>query len=454
MATNRKTSSSLKVGILTVTALIILIFTVLWIKGRSLSSGERIEVVFHDINGIRAGSGVQMMGLRIGQIEEIIPVVDGKDSHVKIRFVITEKDVKIPHASTISIQQSGLIGEQFLEVMPPKVNYIYAETSSTSTKLKEDQDVYMVLSGDLKRIGRIDSAVVIPTNVTPLEYRSKFKTRNALKIGYIIDMPGLILDNENISAVVNGNDLRLEVKNGAKMEAPVTDSPYTVIEPMRISDFLELQYKAAHSLTSMNERVMEILSDELVSDIRESVVNINDLTKKATTTIDKAMALIDSSRDELDVILKQTSILTRKLNVLSDNINGVVGDKEVQDDLHSAIKSVGQFANNMNKIIDTPETKEMMNNLNEISRNLADISCYVNEFAGDEKLQKDLKESISNINSAVKEVNENLQKVNSASDEEALSINNAVSDAIVTTRNLKKFSEKLNKRFLIFRLLF
>ena len=98
MASNRKVSSSLKVGILTVTALIILIFTVLWIKGRSLSSGERIEVIFHDINGIRAGSGVQMMGLRIGQIEEIIPVVDGKDSHVKVKFVITEKGVKIPHA--------------------------------------------------------------------------------------------------------------------------------------------------------------------------------------------------------------------------------------------------------------------------------------------------------------------------------------------------------------------
>lgn len=454
MAVNRKTSSSLKVGILTITALIILIFTVLWIKGRSLSSGERIEVLFHDINGIRAGSGVQMMGLRIGQIEEIIPVVDGKDSHVKIRFVITEKDVKIPHASTISIQQSGLIGEQFLEVMPPKVNYIYLETQKTSTDIQDEQDIYMVLSGEFQRIGKVEIANVIPTSAAPLEYKTKFKTKNALKVGYTIDMPGLILDNENLNAKVVNGKLVFETKNGAKLEAPVTDSPYTVIEPMRISDFLELQYKAAHSLTSMNERVMEILSDDFVTDIRESVDNINDLTKKATTTIDKAMALIDSSRDELDVILKQTSILTRKLTGLSDNINNIISDKQVQQDLYGAIKSVGRFADNMNKIVETPETKEMMNNLNEISRNLADISCYVSEFTGDEKLQRDLKESISNINNAMKEVNENLKKVNSVSKDEQLSINNAVTDAIVTTRNLKKFSEKLNKRFLIFRLMF
>ena len=36
-----KMSPSFKVGILTLVALIILLFTVLWIKGRSFSSAER-----------------------------------------------------------------------------------------------------------------------------------------------------------------------------------------------------------------------------------------------------------------------------------------------------------------------------------------------------------------------------------------------------------------------------
>ena len=454
MASNRKVSSSLKVGILTITALIILIFTVLWIKGRSLSTGERIEVVFHDVNGIRAGSGVQMMGLRIGQIEEIIPVIDGKDSHVKIKFVITENDVKIPKASTISIQQSGLIGEQFLEVMPPKVNYIYVETDKSYTNLKDEQDIYMTLSDKKERIGKVDHAVVVPTNSAPLEYRTKFKTQNTLKIGYIIDMPGLILDNENLTAEIVNSELNFKLKNGDKLELPSVNSPYTVIEPMRISDFLELQYRAAHSLASMNDRVMEILSDELVEDIRESVNNVNELTKKATTTIDKANALLDSSKDEIAVILKQTDILTKKLAVLSDNLNDVVGDKEAKKSLYSTIKSVGRLADNVNKVMENPETAEMIDDLAEISRNLADISCYVNEFAGDEQLKTNLKETIQGMNNAIKEVNENLKNANKMSKDEELSVNNAVADAVVTTRNLRKFSEKLNKRFLLFRLMF
>ena len=44
MNKKKKYSSALKVGILTLTAISILIFTVLWVKGRSLSGGERIDI--------------------------------------------------------------------------------------------------------------------------------------------------------------------------------------------------------------------------------------------------------------------------------------------------------------------------------------------------------------------------------------------------------------------------
>src|SRR5574344_1988677 len=118
-------SSSFKVGILTITAIVILLFTVMWVKGRTISAGERITVQFKDVNGMRAGSGVQMMGFRIGQVEEITPIIKNTDSYVDVKFVITEPNISIPNASSISIQQSGIIGEQFLEITPPKINYIY-----------------------------------------------------------------------------------------------------------------------------------------------------------------------------------------------------------------------------------------------------------------------------------------------------------------------------------------
>ena len=118
-------SSAFKVGLLTLVALFILVFTVMWVKGRSLSAGDRYSVEFKDVNGVRAGAGVQMMGMRVGQIEEIKPIIDGENSYVLVKFVVTEPGLKVPPASTISIQQTGLIGEQFLEIAPPKIRTLY-----------------------------------------------------------------------------------------------------------------------------------------------------------------------------------------------------------------------------------------------------------------------------------------------------------------------------------------
>ena len=120
-----KFSSSFKVGLLALISLVLLIGIVLRVKGRAFSSADRIEIQFKDVNGMRPGSGVQMMGLKVGQVEEITPVITQDNNYVKVRFVITEPDIEIPKASMFSIQQSGLIGELFLEITPPKTRTLY-----------------------------------------------------------------------------------------------------------------------------------------------------------------------------------------------------------------------------------------------------------------------------------------------------------------------------------------
>ena len=140
-------SSSFKVGLLTLISLIILVFSILWIKGRALSAGERITIQFKDVNGMRPGSGVQLMGFRVGQVEEITPVLNNEKSFINVKFVITEKDIQIPDASIISIQQSGLIGEQFLEITPPIERFIYLPAKNTDKQILHAKDsVMMTLS--------------------------------------------------------------------------------------------------------------------------------------------------------------------------------------------------------------------------------------------------------------------------------------------------------------------
>ena len=454
MERKAKYTSSLKVGLLTLAAISILIFTVLWVKGRSLSSGERIDIAFQDINGMRAGSAVQMMGLRIGQVEEITPVINGKDSYVKLRFVVTEKGVQIPYASTISIQQSGIIGEQFLEVTPPEVKTLYNQIDSSMKIIDEQQPIYMELSQGVVKVGNVVESEIIKKSQLPYEIKQRISTKNALKLKYVITLPGLILDNDSLNIKMKNNKIMLYLNDGEVPITPKEGLKYTVIEPMRLSDFMDLQFRAAKSLAETNDRVSEILSDEFIGSIKSSVKNINDLTKTANTTLDKASMLIDSSKTEIDALINQSQSLINSLVKLSDNINEIVSDENLKNDIASSSKSVGKMSDNINKILEDNQTKEIIQNFDETLRNLSEISLYVNEYTKDEKLKEDITKTIGNLADISQNIAKLMNDYNNLEDEDKIKLINTVKDVNTITKNLKKFSEKLNKRFLLFRLMF
>lgn len=454
MDTSKKYATSVKVGLLTLAAISILIFTILWVKGRSLSAGERIELAFQDINGMRAGSAVQMMGLRIGQVEEITPVIKGKDSFVKLRFVITEKGVKIPLASTISIQQSGIIGEQFLEVTPPEVKIVYSSINKNSIELQHNQPIYMELTTGLKEVGKVEDYEILNKSQLPYNYKQKITTKNALKLSYFIDLPGLILNEDLIKLKIENDKLIFYLDDGEIPQAPKEGLKYTVIEPMRLADFMDLGFRATKAMLETNDRVNEILSDEFIGSLKSSIANINTLTQSANTTLDKATLLIDSSKTELESLIKRSEGLIKSLTTLSNNVNSLVSDETLKKDVISSIKSVGKMSDNINKILEDEKTDEIMEDLRATMRNLNDISAYINEYTKDEKLKDDITGVVGNLSIITENIAKVMKDYNSLDENDKLKLKSTVKNVNDITKNVKKFSEKLNKRFLLFRLMF
>ena len=450
-------SSSFKVGILTLIALFILLFTILWVKGRSFSGGERIEVSFKDVNGMRPGSGVQMMGLRIGQVEEIIPVINGDSSFVKLKFVITEPGISIPEASVFSIQQSGLIGEQFLEITPPKTRTTYISVSNDANLLYKGDVVQIKLDKQFYEVGKVKDIQVMSTQMVPPLMKEKIKTKYAYKVNYVINLPGLILPDYMIGCIVSKNGtkkLQLSMLDNTILPYPHQTSPYTVLEPMRIADFMDLQYKAAESLTETTLKVNELMSDEVIADLKQSVKNINDLTAQATTTIAKAEQLINSSKADLDALIAMTDEVSKNFIKVSDNINNIIGDEKFKPTLISTANSIDKLSKNLNKVLDNTDAKKMASDLQAIVQNLKDISTYVSTMTKDEKLKQQLNTTVNNVNNAMTDISSALELVNGMTPDEKKVIEQIVEDTSATTCNLKKFSEKLNKRFLLFRLMF
>ena len=450
-----KMSPSFKVGILALVSLAILIFTILWVKGRSFSSAERIEVQFKDVNGMRPGSGVQMMGLRVGQVEEIIPVIDGESSYVKMRFVITEPGITIPKASMLSIQQSGLIGEQFLEITPPRIRTVFIPVLNKDL-LQNGANVQIKLDEKYYDVGKVKKSQIMSSKLVPDEIKENITTPYAYKVEYFVNLPGLILPRFMTGKIITDNGekkLRIAPLDNAQIPYPNQTSPYTVVEPMRIADFMDLQYKAAESLTETNRIINELLNDSMIAELRQSVTNFKSLTAQATTTLAKTEKLIDTSRNDIDAILWMMSDVTTNFNKLATNINGIIGDEKFKPMMYDTAEAITNLSKELTPILGSIEAQEFGEDLNAIMNNLNEISTSVNDMTKDENLKTKIETSIDNLNVTMCEVSTALQTINGESgDKEGLK--QIVEDTSATVANLKKFSEKLNKRFLLFRLMF
>ena len=449
-----KLSSSFKVGVLTIVALSILLFTILWVKGRSFSSAERIEVHFKDVNGMRPGSGVQMMGLRVGQVEEITPVIKDESSFVKLKFVITEQGIKIPKASVLSIQQSGLIGEQFLEITPPKVRSVYIPVTNQQL-ITAGSDVEIMLDEKYYNVGKVKKSQILVTQAVPEVIRSSIQTQHAYKIDYYINLPGLILPEFMRGQIIveNGEKkLRIVPLDNTPLPYPHQDSPYTVVEPMRVADFMDLQYKAAEGLTETNRAINELLNDKMIADLKISVENFKILTAQATTTLEKAEKLIDASKNDIDAMLWLLTDATKNFNKLATNINGIVSDEKFKPAMYETADAIAKLSKQLTPIIGAVNSKEFAEDLSGLMCNLNEISASVNQMTKDENLKGKIADSIDNLNITMCQVSKALETINGQGNKDNLK--QIVEDTADTIENLKKFSEKLNKRFLLFRLLF
>ena len=217
---------------------------------------------------------------------------------------------------------------------------------------------------------------------------------------------------------------------------------------------MELQYRAAASMTEATEKMSAFMSDDIIADMKNIVGNIDLLTVKANQTLDKTQLLIDSSREDLNSLMLTTNNVSVKVMDLTDNLNKIVGDKDFKDTLIDTTKSVNRLSNNINNILEDKNTKQTLENLQVASKNISEISIFVNQMTQDENLKNQVNNTVTKFNAALDDLSMTLETVNSLTTDQKCTITQAIKDAGETSKNLRKFSEKLNKRFLLFRLLF
>ena len=195
--------------------------------------------------------------------------------------------------------------------------------------------------------------------------------------------------------------LSLKPATDMKFEYPQSTSRFTVIEPLRLSDFMDLQYRSASALAETNEKLSAILSDDVIADIKKIVGNVDVLTIKANNTLDKTQILIDSTRKDLDSLMGTTNQMSGKIMVLTDNLNNIIGDKEFKDTLISTTKSIDRLSRNLNTILEDPKTRQTIDDLQVASKNISEIAQYVNTMTKDPVLKSQVTTTVTKFNKAL-----------------------------------------------------
>lgn len=78
------------------------------------------QIFLQDVDGLIVGSPVKYMGVQVGHIQKIKILTND----VYVKFVITEKGLKLPQGVIANVEFNGLGGSKSLEIYPPTLESI------------------------------------------------------------------------------------------------------------------------------------------------------------------------------------------------------------------------------------------------------------------------------------------------------------------------------------------
>ena len=442
-------TSTVKVGVLTVLSLALLIFVLIWLKGRGFGSGESYDVFFRDVDGMREGAPVQMMGIRVGFVDSVAPYENDGRYYVKVRFTLNNTmGVSVPKGSKLSIEQAGLIGEKFLEVTPPPLRSVtlttFQEPAQTVTKGIPVKFLYDDGYLDVGEVDKVDQT----------------KDGNLIRdqLFYKITRPGAEMPDDPVYELTLDKDqhyfLLVLPREPLLVHRPDPNLTFTVENPLRLKRFLEIQMESAEALKITNDKINQLLSDDTIDTLNSTLKNTEVLTARATQVIDSANQLFQTSGKDLETLVQSSKELSTNVNQVAQNLNDVIGDPKLKQDILHTVSSIDQSSKALSEILNDPDLKQTLSMTKDTATNANELVASLKKTADDKDLQTRLDTSLTLLNDSLTKLSAVLDNVESVTNDKDQTLKGILDDTKATTQNMRQLTTKLNKRFALFRMMF
>ncbi len=159
-----------KVGVFVLAAFILLISFIFSISDFSLfKQGKTLKVFFGFANGLKRSAPVRLAGVDAGTVKDIKVFFDPQESKTKVEVgVWVDEQTQIPADSRVWINQLGLLGEKYVEIIP----------GTNTTHLLEN------------------NATIIGEDPVAMEQISEMINKIAKKLEYSVDGFNTIVNNQ------------------------------------------------------------------------------------------------------------------------------------------------------------------------------------------------------------------------------------------------------------------
>lgn len=283
-----KFTKEIKAGLIALLAIVGFVILFQFMKGKSLFTTDNIFYAkFDNVEGLAASNPVSINGLKVGQVDQIIPVTDNDG---KIHFVVKvtiDDGFKFSKKSTIEIFEPGLMSGKEM-----RINLAYGQP------MAKDGDT---LSGSFK--------LSMMNNISS-------------QVGPVKDQLQVVL--KRVDSLTNNANQILNDGNKAEIKALLINLNRTVAS-------FEGTSRQTNALLANNDpRVQKVLD------------NANLATLSAKTTIDKYGRVAD----EVDVQKLNNTI--DKLSITADKLNGVISGIQNGEGSLGKLTKDEQLYNNLN----------------------------------------------------------------------------------------------------------
>jgi phospholipid/cholesterol/gamma-HCH transport system substrate-binding protein len=306
-----------KVGLFILIAMLILGYMTMQVgqRGFGMKKGYHVDVVFDNAAGLNKYSSVQIAGVEVGRVDDIL-LKDGK-ALVRLQIiptVILEKDV------VASIKTRGVLGDKYIEITPGTRGMAALEPGEQIQKVQRQADIDRLLH----QIGAIadDIKTVSGTLSNVLGGQAGQES-----IGGILENMQMLTKNINNLVVSNEATIRSMLLN-------------------------------AQELTTNLNRVV-VKNDDKVGEMIDSLRGASKEMEKTFASFSQIADEVKRGEGTLGQLMKDDTTIT--------NLNKTLASlQEVSDKINQGKGTLGKLVNE----------EETVNNLNE---SLSGINRYVNK---------------------------------------------------------------------------